>query len=155
VPTASITNQGFLAASNGYSLSYPAFGLDKTGTGYMGVTQTNKSSAVAAGFPSASIIRFTGAGFAGGFVVTGQGFTSDDGFSGCEGPGPGGVGRWGDYGAAVVDAVTGYFYTANEMIPNPSQYPRAPNANWGTFITRIAPGNGSPKLTDTHDFNAD
>jgi hypothetical protein len=154
VPSASIPNQGFLAAANGYSLSYPAFGLDKTGAGYMGITQTNQSADVVAGFPSASIIQFTGMGFTGGFIVTGQGFTSDDGFTGCAGPGPAGVGRWGDYGAAVVDAVTGYFYTANEMIPNPSQYPRATDANWGTFITQIAPTSTS-RITNSHDYNGD
>jgi hypothetical protein len=155
VPSASIASQGAIAATNGYSLSYPAFGLNSTGAGYLGVTETNISSSVAAGYPSASILQFTGSGITGGFLVTGQGFTSDDGFSGCSGAGPAGVGRWGDYGAAVVDAVTGYFYTANEMIPNPSQHPRGSVANWGTFITLIAP-NGLPEVTtNTHDFNAD
>ena len=63
--------------------------------------------------------------------------TAIDGFTGCPGPGPGKVGRWGDYGAATVDSVTGYFYTANEMIPNPTTYPRGTFANWGTFITQL------------------
>jgi hypothetical protein len=152
IPSASISTQGYLAATDGYSLSYPAFALNNTGAGYMGITQTNQSSSVAGGYPSASIIQFTGTGFTGGFIVTGQGFTSDDGFSGCQGPGAADVGRWGDYGAAVVDAVTGYFYTANEMIPDPSQYPRGSFANWGTFITQIAPG-GSPTLQVTPATN--
>jgi hypothetical protein len=73
----------------------------------------------------------------GGIIVSGHGFTSDDGFTGCRAPGPGTVGRWGDYGAAVVDAATGYIYTANEMIPDPSLFARGHYANWGTFITQI------------------
>lgn len=62
--------------------------------------------------------------------------TSDDGFTGCGRPGPGQVGRWGDYGAATVDAATGYFYTANELIPYKKVAP-GQAANWGTFITQL------------------
>jgi hypothetical protein len=85
------------------------------------------------------LIEFDGTAPTGGIIVSGQGFTSDDGFTGCLGipPGPAGVGRWGDYGAAVVDAATGYLYTGSEMIPNPKLFPRGFYANWGTFITQI------------------
>jgi hypothetical protein len=103
----------------------------------MGMTITNKSKAVAGGFPSAAFIQFDGTAPTGGITVSGQGFTSDDGFSGCPGNGAGQVGRWGDYGAAAVDAATGYLYTANEMIPNPAQFARSALANWGTFITQL------------------
>jgi len=48
------------------------------------------------------------------------------------------VGQWGDYGAATVDAATGFFYLGNEYIPDPTVFPRIVNGNWGTFIT-VAP----------------
>jgi hypothetical protein len=122
---------------NGCSISYPAFGLNETGDGVMGMTITNKSKTVPGGFPSAAVIQFTGSATTGSLIVSGQGATSDDGFTGCPGPGPGQPGRWGDYGAATVDAKTGFFYTANEMIPNPTTFPRGPETNWGTFITQL------------------
>jgi hypothetical protein len=31
----------------------------------------------------------------------------------------------------------GFFYTANEMIPNPKTFPRGVYENWGTFITQL------------------
>ena len=99
--------------------------MNKAGAGALGFTQTNKSARVPGGYPSASVIQFTGTGFRGNILVTGQGATSDDGFTGCPGKGPGQVGRWGDYGAATVDAATGFFYAANEMIPDPEEvHPR-------------------------------
>jgi len=136
IPSATIYKQGHVIPTKGYSLSYPAFGLSKTGAGAMGFTVTNKSALVPGGYPSASFIQFTGTATTGSIIVTGQGKTSDDGFTGCPGPGPGTVGRWGDYGAATVDSTTGYFYTANEMIPSKTlASPQA--ANWGTFITQL------------------
>jgi hypothetical protein len=53
------------------------------------------------------------------------------------GPGPGQIGRWGDYGAATVDAATGFFYFGNEYIPDPTEFPPGSFTNWGTFITRV------------------
>ena len=81
--SASIVHQGYLVPANGYSISYPAFGLNKAGAGALGFTQTNKSARVPGGYPSASVIQFTGTGFSGNILVTGQGATSDDGFTGC------------------------------------------------------------------------
>jgi hypothetical protein len=115
--SATIYKEGYVIPTNGYSLTYPEFGLNKTGAGAMGFTETNKSASVPGGYPSASFIQFTGTGIPGSILVTGQGKTSDDGFTGCPGPGPGQVGRWGDYGAATVDAATGFYYTGNEIIP--------------------------------------
>jgi hypothetical protein len=136
IPSATIYKQGYVVPTNGYSVSFPAFGLSKTGAGVMGFTETNKSAKVAGGFPSASFIQFTGTGTIGAIIVAGQGKTSDDGFTGCRVPGPGKVGRWGDYSAAVVDSATGYFYTGNEMIPYKT-VASGQAANWGTFITQL------------------
>ena len=156
IPSATVLVQGEFQPPNGYSLSYPAFGLNSAGAGVLGMTITANSASVTGGYPSASTYQFTGTAFTGDILVTGQGATSDDGFTGCPGPGSGQVGRWGDYGAAVVDAATGFLYTANEMIPNPSTYPRGTFANWGTFITQSTlSGFPLPSLADTHDFNGD
>jgi hypothetical protein len=135
--SASIAHQNYVIPGNGYSIIYPAFGLNKTGAGVMGMTITNKSQSVPGGFPSAAVIQFTGSATTGSIVISGPGVTSDDGFTGCSKKGPGGVGRWGDYGAATVDAKTGFFYTANEMIPDPKKFPRGKFTNWGTFITQL------------------
>ncbi|MBO0733739.1 MAG: hypothetical protein J2P49_05350, partial [Methylocapsa sp.] len=89
VPSASIFKQGYVVPGTGYSVSYPAFGLDKSGAGVLGFTITNKSRNVTGGFPSAAFIQFSGTGTTAGIVVSGPGATSDDGFTGCPGPGPG------------------------------------------------------------------
>ena len=135
--TASIVHQGQIIPPNGYSISYPAFGLLKSGAGVIGFTITNPNPTLAGGFPSAAVMQFDGTAPTGGIVISGKGYTSDDGFTGCGAPGPGTVGRWGDYGAAVVDAATGHLYTGSEMIPNPNVYPRGTYSNWGTYITQI------------------
>jgi len=44
--------------------------------------------------------------------------------------------RWGDYGAAAVDR-EGNIWLASEYI---GPRPRTVLANWGTFITRLRPG---------------
>jgi len=133
--TANIVAQGYVVPPDGYSVSFPAFAVNKRGGGVIGMSITNPDPNVAGGFPSASFIRFSGFP-RGNIIVTGQGTTSDDGFTGCREPGPGGVGRWGDYGAAVVDAITGFFYFGNEHIPDPTEFPPGSFTNWGTFITR-------------------
>ena len=130
--SAKIVNQGYVIPPGGNSISYPAFGLNHTGAGILGMTITDN----VATFPSAAIVNFTGTATNSAIVIAGPGFTSDDGFSGCPKNLPGAKGRWGDYGAATVDAVTGFSYTANEMIPDPAQFTRGPAANWGTFITQ-------------------
>jgi hypothetical protein len=133
-PSASIFKQGYVVPPNGYSLLNPAFGLNKSGEGFLGVTITNTSKNVPGGFPSAGLIQFTGTASTGNIIVSGQGIASDDGVTGCgQFPPPGGVGRWGDYGAATVDAATGFFYTANENISGARTFA----TNWGTFITQV------------------
>ena len=134
--TASILAQGYVIPPDGYSLIYPAFAVNKAGTGVIGFTVSNPDANAPGGFPSAAFIEF--AGFPrGNIIVTGQGATSDDSATGCRRPGPGGVAAWGDYGAGTVDSATGFFYIANEYIPDPTVFPRIETNNWGTFITRV------------------
>jgi hypothetical protein len=133
-PSASIFKQGYVVPPNGYSIINPAFGLSKSGAGALALSITNTSQNVPGGFPSAGLVQFTGKTHTGGIIVSGQGITSDDGFTGCMGTSPpGGVGRWGDYGVATVDAATGFFYVANENISGA----RTVATNWGTFITQL------------------
>jgi len=136
--TANIVAQGYVVPPNGYSLSYPAFAIDKVGIGVIGMSITNPDPNVAGGFPSSGFIQFSGFP-RGNVIVTGQGATSDDGFTGCPFPNfpTAQIGRWGDYGAATVDAATGFFYIANEYIPDPTEFPRGVFTNWGTFITQV------------------
>lgn len=134
-PAVSGLSQGYVVPPDGYSLSYPAFALNAAGAGILGFSVTNKNSAAVGGFPSAGYVAFSGGAVSGGIVVTGQGGATDDGFSGCRSAGAGGVGRWGDYGAAAVDAATGVFYAANEYIPGWT----GARANWGTFISQATP----------------
>lgn len=134
IPSAVITAQGYVVPGDGYSLLYPAFALNKTGAGILGFTIANISQSVPGGFPSTAFMQVGPAGPAGSIMIAGQGITSDDGFTGCNPSSPTyPVGRWGDYGAAVVDAATGRFYAANENISGA----RGTFSNWGTFVTRL------------------
>jgi hypothetical protein len=130
--SASMFKQGYIVPPSGYSLLNPAFGLDRSGAGVLGFTITNRSESAPGGFPSAAFIPFNGKRPVGQIIISGEGIASDDGYTGCTGGAPF-VGLWGTYGAATVDAATGYYYTANENISGE----RTPNTNWGTFITQL------------------
>jgi hypothetical protein len=140
--TANIVRQGYVVPPDGYSLIYPAIAVNKAGKGLIGFTISNPDANVPGGFPSAAVIEFAGSP-RGNIIVTGQGATSYDQLAACLHPGPGGVAPWGDYGAATVDAATGFFYLGNEYIPDPTVFPRSANGNWGTFITQVAPGSAA------------
>ena len=61
----------------------------------------------------------------------------DDGFTAYQTFGGSGIGRWGDYSAAVVSG--GAIWMANEFIPGP----RTLAANWGTFIAHVSIADGN------------
>jgi hypothetical protein len=133
-----IDMQGYIVPPAGYSIAYPGLAIDRHGNGFIGVSITNPNKKLPGGYPSAAVIPFTTASGPGTITVTGQGGATDDGFTGYGNPhSPGAVGRWGDFASAAIDATTGLYYTANEMIPDPAVYPRGVFANWGTFITAI------------------
>jgi hypothetical protein len=127
--TAAITNQNYVFGGGTYSFLNPAFGLDKSGKGILGFSVTNPDPTFPGSFPSTAFFQFDGTTPTFG-TVTGQGQTADDNFSGCESLL--GIDRWGDYGAATVDATTGYYYAANENISGTRGF----STNWGTYITR-------------------
>lgn len=134
---AKILNQGYVVPPDGYSISYPGFALTHTGHGILGVTITSPDAAAVGGYPSTAYVSFDKSKAGKTITVTGQGGASDDGFTGYNGPGPAGVGRWGDFASATVDVTTGAFYVANEFIPDPEVFPRGTFANWGTYVTEV------------------
>ncbi len=133
--SATLSDHKAVVPGAGYSVSYPAIGVNKSGNGVLGMTITNQSAAVQGGYPSTAYVQVNGGKLSGAIVVSGHGTASDDGFTGCQSAGAGQTGLWGGYGAATVDAATGRFYTANEYIgytTRPGQI-----TNWGTFITQL------------------
>jgi hypothetical protein len=136
---AEVEQQGYLALANG-SVFFPAVGVNAEGNAAIGFTVSSPSR-----FPSTGYVKLGGGGNSNKIRITGVGVASEDGFSGypnavsspppclsatlCEA-------RWGDYGAAAVDA-DGSIWLANEYI---GPRPRTLLANWGTFITRLTLG---------------
>jgi hypothetical protein len=134
---ATIAAQDYIVPPDGFSLSYPEFALDNTGAGIIGMTMAGIDKSARGGFPSAALVEFADGQANQRIRVVGKGAAADDGITGCRRAGAGGIGRWGDYGAGTVDPTTGFFYVANEFIPDPQKFPPGKNANWGTFITRV------------------
>lgn len=128
---ATVVNQGYVAldSPSQNSILYPSIGVNSSGKAVIGFSVVGQDH-----FPSAAYATLDVTSGAGPIVVSGPGFSPDDGFSGYF---PFGfrVGRWGDYSAAVADE-DGHIWLANEMIPNA---PRTLLANWGTFIVRVSP----------------
>jgi hypothetical protein len=135
---AAVEEQGYLALANG-SVFFPAVGVNSQGNAAIGFSLSSPSQ-----FPSTGYVKLGGNGNADKIDIVGAGVNSEDGFTGypkavsppppcftatlCEA-------RWGDYGAAAVDA-DGSIWLANEYI---GPRPRTLSANWGTFITRLSP----------------
>ena len=134
--SATVANQGYLAAPGEDSVMFPSIGVTPNGKAAMtfslvGPTPTQLFSA---GFyPSMAFARLTG-GNLGNIQLGAAGLNPDDGFSGypSKGTGPG-VARWGDYSAAVAD-LDGSIWMAAEWIPDT---PRTKFINWGTYIGRL------------------
>jgi hypothetical protein len=136
VVSAALFNQGYIIPPAGYSLIMPSFAMRQTlgvSSGAIGFTITNPNPALIGGFPSAAFVLVTGASATPAPVITvsGQGVTADDDISGCTGGST--VGRWGDYGAAVVDRISGKIYTGAENVSGP----HGRRTNWGTFVTQV------------------
>jgi hypothetical protein len=124
--SATVANQGYVVADQNYVL-FPAIGVNAAGKGVISFTLVGPDF-----FPSAAFATLDVVNGAGNIQIAAPGALPDDGFSGYQ---AGRVGRWGDYSAAVADE-SGNIWLATEYIPNS---PRTLNANWGTFVTRVAP----------------
>ncbi len=122
-----ITTQGYLAA-RGANIMYPAIGVTAGGRAVMAFSLSGHRN-----FPSAAYAPWRNGRF-GPVYIAGAGKLPEDGFTGYKQfkytPG---IGRWGDYSAAVADS-SGNIWMGAEMIP---KAPRTPYANWGTFIWKI------------------
>jgi hypothetical protein len=127
--SATVANQGYVAANQNYVL-FPAIGVNAASKGVISFTLVGPDF-----FPSAAFATLDVASGAGDIQIAAPGAVPDDGFTGYSAFGGARVGRWGDYAAAVADE-SGNIWVATEYIPNA---PRTVNANWGTFVTRVAP----------------
>lgn len=87
-------------------------------------------------FPTVAYVQLDERGRAGPVHIAAASTVPDDCFTGYPSQGGNGIARWGDYSAST-SAADGSIWFANEYIPNK---PRSVLANWGTFISRVAPG---------------
>jgi len=127
--TGSMVNQGYVSVRRG-SVMYGSWGVNAAGRGVLAMSIFRSKLGL---YPSTAYVTMTATGAPSAVQVTGVGVAPQDGFS--EYPQYfGGRPRWGDYSAAAVDA-DGSVWVANEYIPGP----RTLLANWGTFITHVAP----------------
>jgi len=133
--TPSVTTQGYLSV-NQENLMFPAFGVNSSGKGAMGVTIVGPDM-----HPSTAYALFDGTSF-GPLRISQAGPTPDDGFTGylevlkTRPSNKTGVARWGDYGATAVDT-DGTIWLANETTAPLAQ--RTTLANWATQITHVQP----------------
>lgn len=123
-------------AVKGNDVLFPSLGVNDEGNGVIAYTLAGNGY-----FPSAAYTDIF-AGFALPIVhIAGAGQDSDDGFTGYVAEGGNGVGRWGDYSAAVADGDRIWF--ASEYIPNKCTTNALPCrtslANWGTFFATVRP----------------
>ncbi len=145
--TAKVAQQGYVSVA-GDSVLYPSIGVTNDGQAVIAFSLTGPDR-----FPSAAYALFDGDGHAGKVHIAAAGVGPDDGFSGYTSPSLGlasptpGIGRWGDYSAAVAGP-NGTIWFANEYIGQTctdAQFnadttcggTRTILANWGTFISSV------------------
>ena len=138
--------QGYVAIGNGNAF-FPAVGVNSAGSAAIGFSVSGPAL-----FPSTGYVTVAANGKTGKVHIAGVGVNSEDGFSGyphassvpppCISLGGGNQlceARWGDYGAAAIDA-DGSIWLAGEYI---GPRPRTVNANWSTFIIRLSSPDGN------------
>ena len=122
---AEIPKQGYVTV-DGNSVFFPSIGVNANGEGVLVFSLSGPDF-----YPSAAYTRIDAQHGAGEVRIAAAGVAPDDGFTGYPAlAGGDGVGRWGDYSAAVADE-KGNIWFATEYIP---AAPRTLLANWGTFI---------------------
>ena len=130
-----VVRQGYVAVA-GEDVLFPSLGINSEGNGVIAFTLAGSDF-----FPSAAYTDIV-EGFGLPFVhVAGAGQDPDDGFTIYVAEGGNGVGRWGDYSAAVADGER--IWMANEYIPKACSGLALPCrtslANWGTFFSTVHP----------------
>ena len=131
--SATVFNQGYVAIDSPHqdSVMFPAVGVNAAGKAAISFSVVGEDF-----FPSAAYALLDAVNGAGPIIISGPGVAPDDGFSGYAPFAKRGAARWGDYSAAVSDEF-GNIWMGAEMIPN--NPPLILAANWGTFITAVAP----------------
>ena len=125
---AEIPKQGYVTVA-GNSVFFPSIGVNANGEGVLVFSLSGPDF-----YPSAAYARIDAQHGAGDVRIAAAGVAPDDGFTGYPAlAGGDGVGRWGDYSAAVADE-KGNIWFATEYIP---AAPRTQLANWGTFIAEV------------------
>jgi hypothetical protein len=132
-----VVRQGYVGVK-GNDVLFPSLGINSEGNGVIAFTLAGNGY-----FPSAAYTDVI-EGYGLPFVhVAGAGQDPDDGFTIYKAEGGNGVGRWGDYSAAVADGER--IWMANEYIPKAcsglSLPCRTSLANWGTFFSTVHPSN--------------
>jgi hypothetical protein len=141
---ARVVNQGYVGRADTH-LTYPALAVTEEGVGAMAFSLLGTND-----YPSAAYALFDWRSGVGSIHIAAAGAGPDDGAFGYlafAGPHP--VGRWGDYGAAVVDGSS--IWLASEYIGQACslvQYmadttcggTRTQTANWGTRISQVTIG---------------
>jgi len=140
--TTAVLHQGRIATA-GNNLLMPALGVRPNGSAVIGVTLAGADH-----YPSAAYVDLAANGTTGSIKVLAEGVGPEDGFAGYRGFGGGP--RWGDYGAAAIDAA-GNLWVANEWIAQTctfAQYQATPFgqcggtrtslANWSTRISKVS-----------------
>lgn len=130
-----VLNQGYISIDSPHqdSLLFPAVGVNAAGKGAIAFSMAGDDF-----FPSVGYALLDAATGAGPIVISGPGVAPDDGFSGYAPFATRGAARWGDYSAAVSDEF-GNIWMGGEMIPRNPPVTGILAANWGTFITSVAP----------------
>jgi hypothetical protein len=130
-----VVRQDYIAVAD-EDVFFPSIGVNDDGDGAIAFSLSGEDT-----FPSAAYVDMVD-GSALPFVhIAAAGRDSDDGFSAYPAfnvPQPG-VGRWGDYSAAVADGDSVWF--ASEYIPRVCRTNALPCrtalANWGTFVSKV------------------
>jgi hypothetical protein len=136
-----VLRQGRVGAA-GQNLLDPALGVRPDGSAVIGATLAGTNH-----YPSAAYVPLSGGGTTGAITVLAEGVGPEDGFSGYRLFGA--RSRWGDYGAAAVDAA-GNVWLGAEWIGQSCTFAeysadplgqcggtRTALANWSTRISRV------------------
>ena len=126
-----VSHQGYLAAE-GQNLLFPSVGVTGSGKAVMAFSLVGPDF-----FPSAAYSILDPVTGPGAIHIAASGLFPDDGFTQYPKVGGGsGVGRWGDYSAAVADA-SGNVWMATEFIHDLLPPARTLFANWATFVYKV------------------
>lgn len=127
--SAALAKQGYLGV-NKQDLLYPSIGVTPAGHAVMAFTLTGPDYHPSAAWAPISLSSGTGP-----IYIAAAGKNADDDFSSAKAFGGHGVGRWGDYTAAVSDP-SGNVWMGVEYI---SGVERTLFANWATYISHVRP----------------